>query len=162
MLINIEHLVDGQSLSVNEAGNIVLPENYDNREVPFKLEGTLSCSGSDYILNAKVECSLNLACDLCLENFTKDISFDLKETFSKIEDEGREIWHIQDKKINLSPIILTGIISHYPMRNVCSETCKGLCTKCGHNLNKGDCGCDRFVPDPRLEIFKTLLNDKEV
>ena len=26
-----------------------------------------------------------------------------------------------------------------------------------HNLNEGDCGCDRFVPDPRMAALQQLL-----
>ncbi len=46
---------------------------------------------------------------------------------------------------------------------LCRPDCKGICKKCGHNLNDGDCGCDTFVPDPRMAAIKDIFNaNKEV
>ena len=42
---------------------------------------------------------------------------------------------------------------------LCSEDCKGLCPRCGKNLNLGPCGC-RKEPDPRFAVLEQLL-DKE-
>ena len=38
---------------------------------------------------------------------------------------------------------------------------KGLCPVCGADLNEGDCGCDRFVPDPRLAALQQLMNKED-
>ena len=44
------------------------------------------------------------------------------------------------------------------MKTLCREDCRGICRKCGRNLNEGDCGCDTVELDPRMaviaEIFK--------
>ncbi len=33
------------------------------------------------------------------------------------------------------------IIIDYPIKILCKENCKGLCHRCGKNLNEGPCGC---------------------
>jgi uncharacterized protein len=43
-----------------------------------------------------------------------------------------------------------------PVKVVCRESCKGLCPKCGKNLNEGDCGCSTVVTDPRWDALKDL------
>ena len=49
------------------------------------------------------------------------------------------------------------------MKFLCRPDCKGLCSVCGKDLNEGACGCDTFVPDPRLAAIRDILNgDKEV
>ena len=40
---------------------------------------------------------------------------------------------------------------------LCQEDFRGLCPKCGKNLNEGDCGCDRREVDPRLSKLQELL-----
>ena len=45
-----------------------------------------------------------------------------------------------------------------PTRDLCREGCRGLCPKCGKNLNEGDCGCDRKEIDPRLAVLKKFLD----
>ena len=52
---------------------------------------------------------------------------------------------------------------HTPMKIVCSEKCKGLCTHCGSNLNITQCNCSENEIDPRFESLKSLFSkDKEV
>lgn len=87
------------------------------------------------ILN--VDCNISAiikeSCDRCLEEFETefkkeaDFVYILKgEYFVELDDNIRDI-----------------IIVNYPMKFLCSENCKGLCQKCGKNLNEGYCECDR-------------------
>jgi uncharacterized protein len=55
----------------------------------------------------------------------------------------------EGKVIDLDPIVREQVLLALPGYPVCQEGCKGLCSVCGANLNEGDCGCDRRVPDPR-------------
>ena len=41
------------------------------------------------------------------------------------------------------------------------EDCKGLCPKCGKNLNQGDCGCVVKEVDPRLAVLQKFLDSKK-
>ena len=69
------------------------------------------------------------------------------------------------KKLELDTeaFIYNEMIMSLPMKVLCKETCKGLCPVCGKNRNMGDCGCDTFVPDPRLAAIKDIFNaNKEV
>jgi uncharacterized protein len=42
-----------------------------------------------------------------------------------------------------------------PVRFLCKEDCKGVCTKCGKNLNEGECEC---VPEEKSSPFDILKN----
>ena len=46
-----------------------------------------------------------------------------------------------------------------PSKILCKPDCKGLCYKCGKNLNLGDCGCKKDV-DPRMEALLQLLDEQ--
>jgi uncharacterized protein len=67
-------------------------------------------------------------------------SFDLQHA----EEEAYE-----GKVVDLDPILREQVLLELPEYPVCQEGCKGLCSACGKNLNEGECGCDRKVPDPR-------------
>ena len=43
--------------------------------------------------------------------------------------------------IDLNPDIREEVILDYPIKPLCSLTCKGLCVKCGKNKNEGGCNC---------------------
>jgi uncharacterized protein len=45
-----------------------------------------------------------------------------------------------------------------PMKPLCSDACRGLCARCGTNLNRTECGCAPAWEDPRLAPLKSLLN----
>ena len=45
----------------------------------------------------------------------------------------------------------------FPIRFLCKEDCRGLCQRCGRNLNEGECGCTQKEIDPRLEPLRALL-----
>jgi uncharacterized protein len=45
-------------------------------------------------------------------------------------------------KINLRKELRDYAILSVPMKKLCSDDCKGLCFKCGKNLNNGSCDCD--------------------
>ncbi len=53
------------------------------------------------------------------------------------------------KVVDLDPILREQVVLALPGYPVCQEGCKGLCSVCGKNLNDGECGCVRKVPDPR-------------
>jgi len=40
---------------------------------------------------------------------------------------------------------------------LCSEDCKGLCPRCGADLNMTKCSCEPDVTDERLAVLKDIL-----
>ena len=49
------------------------------------------------------------------------------------------------------------LLLFFPTKMLCKPDCKGLCCKCGKNLNDGPCDCQKDV-DPRLESLLQLLD----
>jgi uncharacterized protein len=60
------------------------------------------------------------------------------------------------KVIDVDPVVREQVLLALPSYPVCRESCKGLCSVCGANLNERDCGCDRHVPDPRWAGLEKL------
>ena len=65
------------------------------------------------------------------------------------------------KEIDLQPALREQILLSIPPSPVCSDDCKGLCPRCGKDLNEGECGCDRTVMDPRWAALKGIQLDKK-
>ena len=61
--------------------------------------------------------------------------------------------------VDLDELAQTAFILAMDTKNLCSEDCKGLCAKCGADLNLGPCGCRPEV-DPRLAALAQLLDDE--
>ncbi len=102
-------------------------------------------------------------CDRCLTALDTEVPIQIEERITEGEirgeagDEAEERSYLDGYELDTDRLIEVYAAGAYPMKILCKEDCLGICSKCGHNLNEGDCGCDRFVPDPRMaaigEIF---------
>ena len=137
---------------------------YDDK-IEMKFNGEITRIGSIYNFVGSGEAKIKFKCDKCLEKADKIIRYPIEEDFSE-ESQGfsdeNEIWPIENKEIELYIPLKMNMYNNLPMQTLCKDDCKGLCLKCGQNLNKEDCGCDRFVMDPRLAALRSLLDDEEV
>ena len=126
---------------------------------------------------AKIEGNMELVfdtvCDRCLEEvpttltleFDREVaSPDITPDSSEDGDDGEEdLDFMEGYQINVETFVYNEILLNWPMKILCRETCEGICKVCGKNLNEGECGCDRFVPDPRMAAIKDIFNaNKEV
>ncbi|MFQ6677224.1 MAG: DUF177 domain-containing protein [Fidelibacterota bacterium] len=62
----------------------------------------------------------------------------------------------QQDSLDIRPILMEYMILDRPVKNLCSEDCKGLCTSCGCCLNEEDCNCSNNANDPRWDKLKKL------
>lgn len=121
---------------------------------------------------ARVEGSVRLkfktVCDRCLqEALTElDLSFDRLVTSPEVTPDEEiidDLSFMEGYQLNAETFVYNEIIGNWPAKILCREDCKGLCPVCGQNLNERDCGCDTFVPDPRMAVIQDIFNaNKEV
>jgi uncharacterized protein len=60
-------------------------------------------------------------------------------------------------EIDLTPLVHEQTLLALPTRALCSESCRGLCPRCGANLNAGACACPTPAADARLGVLHTML-----
>ncbi|MFP4015961.1 MAG: YceD family protein [Halanaerobiales bacterium] len=158
MNIDLNNLKEiGSSKSIKK--NIDLPDlQYHNQEIEtpylFDLDITIYNTQDLYILSGNLSGNLILVCTRCLEKFEYRITIDIEEELLK-ED------IVDAKNIDLSKILIENIILSLPMKHLCSEECKGLCTVCGQNLNEEECDCDTEMVDPRLAKLKDFYKSDD-
>lgn len=121
---------------------------------------------------AKVEGNVKLTfatqCDRCLADVSTrlDLVFDrvvMSPEIATEDDEDGVPDYMEGYQFNVETFVYSEILINWPAKILCKEDCKGVCPKCGQDLNVGDCGCDTFVPDPRMAVLKDIFNaNKEV
>ena len=72
---------------------------------------------------------------------------------------GQEFESVKETELDLQELLSTCLILDMETKFLCREDCKGLCARCGRNLNLGPCGCGKEI-DPRFQVLGQLL-DKE-
>lgn len=141
--------------------------NYGEYEILHKEPFTLKITKleDDKIhIEGKVNLTLGIPCDRCLEVVEKDISFDIsKDIDFNNEDVEEDLTYIEGHNIDIDEMLYPEIFLNLPSKVLCSDDCKGICRVCGKNLNQDECGCDTFVADPRMaaisDIFKNFSNN---
>ena len=60
-------------------------------------------------------------------------------------------------------LVCDEILIQWPLKVLCKEDCKGICSKCGQNLNHGECDCEKGSLDPRMAAISDIFSKfKEV
>lgn len=103
---------------------------------PLVIKLILTLVGDNNIrLKGKIEGEFVLICDRCCEEFIQYKNFEIDEIFELEKKEISERIFYLDNRIK--DIVLTS----FPIKLLCKEDCKGICTGCGVNLNKDKCRC---------------------
>lgn len=135
------------------------------RKAPVEL--TLANTGKKQIrLEARLDVTIAMFCDRCLADVDKTFQieilreFDLEKTDEERREELDEIAYLEGNALDVDSMVCEEVLVELPMKVLCKDDCKGICRKCGANLNDGACGCDTAELDPRmakiLDIFKSV------
>ena len=69
---------------------------------------------------------------------------------------------VKNGLLDIDRELVEDLLLEFPMKLLCKNDCKGICSKCGKNLNNNSCECHtKKEIDPRLAILKTLFEDEE-
>ena len=113
--------------------------------------GVLHLTGT---LTAEMTC----ICDRCGDVFDSVKETELAATIVEEEsEEFPELFVLDGNEIDLDEILATCFILDMESKFLCREDCKGLCSRCGRNLNLGPCGCGKQI-DPRFAVLEQLLD----
>jgi len=77
---------------------------------------------------------------------------------AELTDDDMGICYVEEDEVDLEEIIRQEVMFCLPVRVVCSDDCKGLCSVCGVNLNQGKCNCEK-ASDPRWSGLNKLKNN---
>ncbi len=122
-----------------------------------------------FTLETVIDLSMMIPCDRCLEDVKYDMNIKVNKEIDMNESENDKIElsdeqsYISDNCLNIEKLIYNEILVKLPMKVLCSEDCKGICNRCGANLNSQTCNCDTTELDPRMSKIRDIFNNfKEV
>ncbi|MBR4308220.1 MAG: DUF177 domain-containing protein [Oscillospiraceae bacterium] len=131
---------------------------------PVRAEGIVRNVAGVLVLTAQVSTILHGSCDRCATDFQREVSYDVEAVLTRKlenEDEADEwTFLLENDHADLDDILTTAFVLNMDSKLLCKPDCKGLCFRCGKNLNDGACDC-RPESDPRLAVLGQLLKDKE-
>ena len=131
---------------------------------PMKVSGEITNTAGYMRMTLTMSVDYVAQCARCLCPVTGQFTLDLEKTVAPRNllgdlDENKldEFAIIEDGFLDIDEQLREQLEMEFPMRFLCREDCKGLCPKCGKNLNEGECNCDHTEIDPRMEPLRKLL-----
>ena len=120
-------------------------------------------------LTGNTSITLKIPCARCLEpvEYTCELELE-REIDMKVSEEDRvkdldEQSYLSGYNLDADMLVFDELSLNLPMKVLCKEDCKGICNRCGANLNHGTCGCDTRSLDPRMAVIQDIFKQfKEV
>lgn len=94
-----------------------------------KIEGVIGCVVQGY-------------CDRCLEPINRQIDLPFCQIFYKDSSDEEDGYVYSESRLDATKAVCDEIVLSLPGSLLCKQDCKGLCPKCGTNLNQRQCDCD--------------------
>ena len=135
---------------------------------PVQYELDVSKLGSTVSIEGKLGTLVEAACSRCAERVEITIDRNFKAVFVtsdtgetdravELDADDLDLDYYRGGVIDGLRLLAEQILLEVPMKVLCAEECKGLCVRCGANLNVTDCDCETEI-DPRWASLKGLAD----
>ncbi|MCK5126036.1 MAG: DUF177 domain-containing protein [candidate division Zixibacteria bacterium] len=158
---NVEMSIDAEELALE----------HDDLVVSGCAEVTLTIIHCEHIyyFQGMVKCDSTMTCSRCLGSYPVllhgKIDFSIQEgDSSKLNPdeipENETIVPFGTMVIEINEPIREAILLEVPLKPLCDETCKGICSICGGNKNKSMCDCKIETTDSRWDGLRALTENQ--
>lgn len=162
--------IDDEPFSWRESLRIPLAD-LDRSEVAAL--GEVACEGRivridlGFYLTARLDYEQTLVCDRCLGateqpvTATVELLVRVEEPAPgggehEIDEEELGTLYLDDVLLDTEPLMVEQVQLNVPMKPLCRPDCRGLCPRCGVDLNAGECRCEATEVDPRWAALAGL------
>lgn len=130
--------------------------------VTVRLRASYAGTG-EVVVRGTVRGALDQKCRRCLEPVRTELAEELTMVFvaDAEEDEqgGAYPFEPVGEYLDLSDAVREELVLAMNPFVVCKPECRGLCAKCGQDLNEGSCDCTMDEPDPRWAALRELKSE---
>jgi uncharacterized protein len=138
---------------------------------PVDVELDVERRGERLTLRGSVKAEAEQACARCAKTFASVLESEVlflaerrgtddPRDEAALEEEGEVLYH-DGVELDLDAPLREALILELPVVVVCRPECKGLCPRCGKDLNEDVCSCGSSTEDPRWETLKGLKEEED-
>ena len=113
--------------------------------------------------------TVGIPCDRCLEQVAVKIPYEIEQKLDMKKSDAERVQDLDENDyltgmdLDVDRLVYLEVLMSWPLKVLCREDCKGICSRCGKNLNKGSCGCAEEPKDPRMAAISDIFSKfKEV
>lgn len=121
------------------------------------LHGALTLEGASggVLARGRVATSVTHTCHRCLTEWSEPIVLDLVEVLGLGDD--ADGYPLDGEVADLEPPIRDAVLLEIPLAPTCRPGCRGLCARCGGDLNTGSCPGHEGETDSPFAPLRELL-----
>ena len=125
---------------------------------PPVAEGLITNEAGILHMRGTITADMLCICDRCGQEFESMKETEVDAILAEEEsEENPELFVLEGTEIDTQEVLATCLILDMETKFLCREDCKGLCARCGKNLNLGPCSCGKEI-DPRFAVLEQLLD----
>ena len=164
MLLGLSEIMDRPGASVAFSTSVDLSDLLYGTCYPVSeavlASGKVRNTAGVLMMSGQISTTIHGVCDRCASEFDEDVSFPidvvLVTELSNEENEDEWVFPLEGDSADLEDIIRTVFVLNLDSKLLCKPDCKGMCCRCGKNLNDGPCSCQKEL-DPRFAALQQLL-----
>lgn len=168
MKLNITPLLNGE-VNVLSFEYSQTPEQNCYSDITFKepvdIKVKVTNQSGYMTLEFSVFGKYETSCARCMTAIQKELSSSIKKEIAlkeTLQNEDNDDYIIcTDSQLELDEVLSELMYLELPSKLLCREDCKGLCPKCGADLNYTSCGCVVKEPDPRWAVLKNYFSENK-
>ena len=160
-----EHFLEESQLAERLAAETVRSFRFSS---PIGVHLKVTRSGRVFLVKSRIAARMEWICARCLDSFFMDLASEFTTTWKprpenfslpeevelNREDLATEFY--EGEEIDVTSFVQDQILLTLPQKAICREECRGLCPRCGKNLNREVCQCREEEIDPRLAPLKSF------
>ena len=127
---------------------------------PLRVEVAAELDGDEILLAGHLKGEFEVSCARCLEPVRRRIEREFELRYRPVEkaragDELKlshgdlEVGFYRGDGLFLADALAEQVSLEMPVKLLCDEECRGLCSRCGANRNREKCRCQPHEADPR-------------
>jgi uncharacterized protein len=129
-------------------------------DAPIRGELVLESLVEGILAIGRLEGAFELRCARCLREFEQGFAVDLHEFFVPFPHEDSDEYPLDPEGFLEPDQMVRDVVGvELPFAPVCRPDCRGLCARCGGDMNLGECTCEEPRMDPRWEGLEVLLEE---
>lgn len=151
-IANIGKTLPFQGEYVLDSGLLSYPEAVLDK---VRVEFGVTFLNPSVAVNGTIICYVQGNCDRCFTKVEKEIGLHFEQIFCKDDSENEDDYIYSSSLLDATKAVSDEIVLSMPSLLLCKDDCKGLCPKCGANLNEKRCNCDIMRDNP-FSVLKNL------
>ncbi len=155
-------ITDGSSLPVSFKLDLSDTEisGYFPLTDPVSFDGGVFNRAGAVTLEGSAQFSYHAPCDRCGDDCTECGRVEIYYTLvTALEgDDEDDYLVIPDFVLEIDSVVRSDVLLSLPTKHLCTPECKGLCSSCGMNLNRGSCSCDTGGYNPFADALSKFMS----